>query len=52
MQLSLVMGFFAGVEEGVARAFLGGGVTVDVWLVEHHNPFTVMDSPHEDFIQM
>ncbi|XP_045606359.2 uncharacterized protein [Procambarus clarkii] len=42
-----------GVEQGVVEAFWeSGGLTVDVWLVEHHNPNTFADSRDDVFIDM
>lgn len=41
-----------GVEENVAQAFWGSTVTVDVWLVEHHNPYSTIDTFDYNFIKM
>ncbi|KAK3857442.1 hypothetical protein Pcinc_003823 [Petrolisthes cinctipes] len=41
-----------GVEEDVAQAFWGSTVTVDVWLVEHHNPYSSSDTYDDTFIKI
>ncbi|KAK4315180.1 hypothetical protein Pmani_013578 [Petrolisthes manimaculis] len=40
------------VEEEVAQAFWGSTVTVDVWLVEHHNPYSSNDTYDDTFIKI